>query len=196
MNNDLGNKIKHWRKRNYISQQHLAYLINVSQQAISRWESGKDIPSAQCLARLTELMRNNEELLIEKSFIADQSTIRALIDTDGGRLLGYSKGFEFIWPSLAKLEGEFLEDKIINELQSLIATPELKKQMLGREIVVISGVSFRHLDLDIDLSLKHSWHICIRKLGIKTVADMIFEPSNEETSLGVKKILRLGDMKI
>lgn len=84
MNNDLGKKIKHWRKSNYISQQHLACLINVSQQAISRWESGADIPSAQCLARLTELMRSNDELLIEKSFIADQTIIRALIDTDGG----------------------------------------------------------------------------------------------------------------
>lgn len=91
---DLADQIKDWRKRSYLSQSDLAHRLNVSQQAVSRWENGLDTPSAEVLRRLIDLMTSDDELFVEAAFIRDQSTIRALVDTDGARLLCFSRGFE------------------------------------------------------------------------------------------------------
>lgn len=195
MANDLPRQIKDWRKRNYISQRDLASRLNVSQQAVSRWENGSDTPSANVLRRLIDLMTADDELFIEAAFIRDQTTVRALVDTDGARLLCFSRGFEALWPQFSLLKGVFLEDMIVDEMQSIISSPELKRQIIQREVRIISGTSRKQVDMNVDLAIKHDWHICLRRIGAKTVADMVFEPCHAEAPVGIKKILRISDFK-
>lgn len=194
MEDDLPRKIRDWRKRSYLSQQKLADLLNVTQQAVSRWENGSDKPSAKVVGQLVDLMTGDDELAIEAAFIRDQATLRAIVDLDGGRLLCFSSGFSALWPRFSLLQGVFLEDKIINELQSIISSPELRSQMIQREIKIISGTSLRHIDMNVDLEIKHNWHLCVRRIGGRTVADMVFEPCDDDAPIGIRKIVRISDL--
>lgn len=83
---------------------------------------------------------------------------------------------------------------IVDEMQSIISSPELKKQIIQREVRIISGTSRKQVDINVDLAVKHDWHICLRRIGAKTVADMVFEPCHREAPVGIKKILRISDL--
>ena len=51
----LGEKISDLRKRKGISQEKLAELLDVSRQAVTKWESGKGNPDTENLIRLSEI---------------------------------------------------------------------------------------------------------------------------------------------
>lgn len=44
MNNDLGNNIRNFRKNKGLTQEELADLLNITPQAVSRWESTAGMP--------------------------------------------------------------------------------------------------------------------------------------------------------
>jgi len=46
MNNDLGNNIRNFRKNKGLTQEELADLLNITPQAVSRWESTAGMPDA------------------------------------------------------------------------------------------------------------------------------------------------------
>ena len=66
----LGEKISDLRKRRGISQEKLAELLEVSRQAVTKWESGKGYPNIESLKNISkifsvsidELLSNNELL--------------------------------------------------------------------------------------------------------------------------------------
>ena len=51
----LGEKISDLRKRKGISQEKLAELLDISRQAVTKWESGKGNPDTENLIRLSEI---------------------------------------------------------------------------------------------------------------------------------------------
>ena len=49
----VGRKIAAYRQSNALTQQQLAVMMNVSHQAVSKWESGQALPDIQTLMELT-----------------------------------------------------------------------------------------------------------------------------------------------
>ena len=46
---NIGAKIKDLRKKRGITQERLAEYLNISAQAVSKWENGKSVPDAKAL---------------------------------------------------------------------------------------------------------------------------------------------------
>lgn len=72
---ELTDKLVQLRKKNGLSQLELAEKLNVSRQAISKWEVGSTIPSIDNIKKLSNmyhvplsyLMHNSEEILPEET---------------------------------------------------------------------------------------------------------------------------------
>lgn len=175
-------------------QKELARRLGVTQQAVSYWENAKDVPSAKILAQLRTLMVTPDPLDVERAFIRNQATVRALVDVDGIRLVGYSRGYAAVWDDFLQLLGKPLEDKVINELQIFAGSQKLKHQVAKNELVMMSGVSLRHLDIDLGPEFKHRWHICFRNHGQRMFVDMLFEPCDESLDTGIELVLRPDEL--
>lgn len=61
----ISGKIQDSRKKQGLSQEKLAEALNVSRQAISKWEVGSDVPSSKNLIQLSELFQIPLEVLIK-----------------------------------------------------------------------------------------------------------------------------------
>ncbi len=59
----LGDRISELRKLSGLSQAELARSMEVSRQAVSKWESGTSLPDAGNLIRLTEILDTDMEYL-------------------------------------------------------------------------------------------------------------------------------------
>ena len=59
----LGEKILDLRKRKGISQEKLAELLDISRQAVTKWESGKGNPDTENLIRLSEIFGHRRHRL-------------------------------------------------------------------------------------------------------------------------------------
>lgn len=193
-NDDLGRRIKAWRLAQELRQKELAHRLGVTQQAVSFWENGKDIPSAKTLAQLRALMRTPDPIDIDRAFIRNQSTVRALVAVDGIRLVGYSRGYASVWDDFLQVLGKPVEDKVINELQTFAGSQTLKHQIIKNELVMMSGVSERHLDIDLGPAFKHRWHMCFRRHGARMFADMLFEPCDQALNTGIDLMLRPDEL--
>lgn len=192
--NSFANNLKTWRKSNLLSQKELAAKLGVSQQAISIWETGDDFPSKEVFNKIADMMSYSEELNIDRVFIKDQDTIRALIDTDGARLVGYSKGFETLWADFCQLYDVPLEDKMINELQAIVSSGENKRQILKGQLIIASGISLKHIDVELGAVKKHKWHVCFKRYGTRIIGDMIFEPCAENEETGIGSLIRKDEI--
>ena len=183
-----------WRKAEGISQMALAAALGVSQQAVSMWERGTDRPSAAKMAEIRSLMAKTDPVRFERAFISNQTSIRSLFDTDGIRLVGYSEGFAKAWPLFTRFEGEALEDHLTGELANLAASRETRRGILNGEIIMASGVSDRHVNIDVDNAFRHRWFVRFRRYGWRVVEDMIFEPCDPNAATGIETILRVDDI--
>lgn len=195
MKTDLSESLNRWRRANHIKQSHLASSLGVSQQAISAWERGTCLPSPTILARLRAMMRSTEPLNLDLAFIRNQSSIRAIIDLDGFIVLENSAGFANIWSDFLPQRGLALEDRLINEAQA-IADNEIRWQIWAGDVALISGVSERHVDLDLGTAFLHRWQICFRRYGSRVVAEMVYEPAAPGEATGINMILRVDELAL
>lgn len=62
---DLGNKIKQIRKRFGLTQEVLAEKLNVSRQAIAKWEIGKGMPDVENLQAMSNLFGISIDALLD-----------------------------------------------------------------------------------------------------------------------------------
>ena len=60
----LGQRIREHRRRAGLSQEALARRMDVSRQAVTKWESGQSAPSTENLFRLAELFGTTVDLLL------------------------------------------------------------------------------------------------------------------------------------
>ena len=60
----LGQRIREHRRRAGLSQEALARRMDVSRQAVTKWESGQSAPSTENLFRLAELFGTPVDLLL------------------------------------------------------------------------------------------------------------------------------------
>lgn len=70
------NKIKQLRKEKDLKQEYIAYRCKVTQQAVSRWESGSSKPSCEHLKTLSEIFEYDFEKLVSEviSFYKNSKT--------------------------------------------------------------------------------------------------------------------------
>lgn len=67
MSDIIGSRIKEQRKNSHYTQLQLAQKISVSPQVISNWERGYTEPSAEDIARLSEVLSCPSDYLLGKS---------------------------------------------------------------------------------------------------------------------------------
>lgn len=191
---DLSRKLKLWRKAEGISQQVLAFRLGISQQAVSHWERGLDVPNQKVFQKLQTIMAVSSELNSEVKLIERQLTIRALFEIDGIKLITTSKGFNDYWPNLASSKETPLADFLVNEAASLYATDSIHQEIKSSHLLAASGVSERHMSLSDDGEIKHRWFTRFRHYGHRIVADMIFEPCSPNEQNRIEMLLRKEDL--
>lgn len=73
---NLGEHIKKLRKEKDLSQEQLAKMLNVSRQAISKWESGKTYPDIENLILLRDIFNVTlDDLIINENKTKSEDTI-------------------------------------------------------------------------------------------------------------------------
>ena len=73
--------LKRVRKSKQLSQEELAELLDVSRQAVSKWEQGICMPEAQMLLRLSEKLDVSLDELMSESVEAMTTIQRAVVQT-------------------------------------------------------------------------------------------------------------------
>ncbi|MGE4373791.1 MAG: helix-turn-helix transcriptional regulator [Xanthobacter sp.] len=193
---DFAQRLKTWRRLNNIKQAALADMLGVSQSSISFWENGRDLPSVAYRKRITDLMADStcDELLVERLFVERITGGRALFDLDGARLLASSQGYREMWPKYARLEGQFMAHRLVNEAASLADDRDLQQAIRKGEVAVIGGVSQRMTDIELDPAVIYRWHMCFRRVGYRVIIDVACERTDEE-AMGVTELLYLDDCR-
>ena len=69
---NLPEKIIKHRKANGWSQEDFAEKLNVSRQAISRWENGTALPDAQNILQISKLFRVTTDYLLNDDYESDR----------------------------------------------------------------------------------------------------------------------------
>lgn len=98
----LSDKIIQLRKRNGWSQEDLAERMDISRQAISRWENGTALPDANNILHLSKLFNVTTDYLLNDNYSDDKSlpSIKTVSNTNNIRGIFYEKRFlivSFIW---------------------------------------------------------------------------------------------------
>lgn len=63
---ELGKKIEYYRKQKQMTQEALANMVNVSNQAVSKWESGQSCPDITLLCRLADIFEVTLDELFDR----------------------------------------------------------------------------------------------------------------------------------
>ena len=101
----LGQKLKEMRTRLGLSQEQFAKTINVSRQAITKWESDKGIPDISNLQELSEIFGVTIDYLLndEKNLSALSMKIKLEKEKYKNKLSMYSKVLEEYYPEPYKI---------------------------------------------------------------------------------------------
>ena len=78
---NIGNRITTLRKEKNISQTELANLLNVSRQAVSKWEQGQSSPDTNKLIQLAEILGTEVEYLATGTHPEPGSVVLNVVET-------------------------------------------------------------------------------------------------------------------
>jgi len=190
----LAKQIRTWRMASGMSQKLLAASLGVSQQAISYWEKGVDRPSSKVMSALRDLMMTDRSFMAEKVSVENAKLVSALVDIEGTKLVSTSRGFAQLWPSLLQYRDTPLENHLVGELAILAHDRQFRREIMGREIIAVTGISDRHLDFENDHAIRHRWHLRFRSIGFFHLGEMIFEPCDPSLATGIDGVVRLQDV--
>lgn len=123
---DLGSRIKKLRKENNLSQEQLAEKLNVSRQAISKWESNKAYPDIDNLILLRDIFNVTLDDLIIGGNDTKNENINESFDSSGD-----TKWYNLKLSNVAKA-GEEEEDEL--EINLILGG-----SMVGIAIGMITG---------------------------------------------------------
>lgn len=79
MNNNLGNNIRKFRKNKGFTQEELADLLNITPQAVSRWESTAGMPDVSMLIPLAQTLGVSTDALLGYDMIREDSEVTSRI---------------------------------------------------------------------------------------------------------------------
>ncbi len=85
----IADRIQQMRKQNGLSQEQLAERLDVSRQAVSKWESGQSIPDVDKIIVLSELFETTTDYLLKgtQPTSAVEHTCNALLFSGAGTIL-------------------------------------------------------------------------------------------------------------
>lgn len=192
----LGDRIRRWRRANGVKQTAFAATLNVSQAAVSRWENGIDCPSPAVLSKIKDLIArgNQDELLTERRFIERLSSAEAIFALDGISLEATSAGLRRLWPEFSRLIGSRIADRMIAETRIILDDTNLRKDILRGDVTILSGITTRHTDIELDTAAKHRWISRVRVDGARAYTRMVFEPCDPDLPQGIEDIFRPDDV--
>ena len=145
----IGHYIQHLRKTAGMTQKELAEKLNISFQAVSKWENGDTLPDTGILLDLCDILNTTADKLLNGGSLA--ATERRLM-----RLEDVITGFQSI-ESIGKLFGEdctFFVGMIegINEKMNIDLLTYLKdpmtREVMYAEVLIQGILSGRTVDLD------------------------------------------------
>lgn len=192
----IGQKLRIWRRANGIKQDAMAAALGVSQATVSRWESGRDVPSIEISRRITDLVatRVRDELAIESRFVERLSSIQAIFEIDGIRLQAASAGCTHAWPRFSRLVGRSFEARMVGESRIILDDAAFRRDVIAGDVAMVVGVSQRHLDLETDPPLRHRWVARFWFHGHRVFTTLAYELCDAAIPTGIEQILRLDDI--
>ena len=104
----LGQKLKEIRKRFGLSQESLAEIMNVSRQAITKWESDEGLPDVSNLQELSKVFNLTVDYLLDNDNSLPALSMKKELDKDKYEMTG--KGYKQI------LKDYYTEPWVIYEL--------------------------------------------------------------------------------
>lgn len=188
--------LKAWRKAIGLKQDALAHLLGVTQPAVSRWESGMDLPAPALLLRLRDMMcpSGPARRKIDAYVVNQHASLGAMFDLDGVKLLTTSQGLRRAWPKFSALPDLRLLDHLIGEAALMLHDNDIVREIKRGEIALVSAISDGHVSLPLDQAFRHRWHATFRSYGPMMVINMEYEPCEAEAVPGIEKVVRLADL--
>lgn len=78
---ELGKKIKQLRKFSGMTQEQLAEKLNISRQALSKWENGTSMPDVESVVRISKLFHISlDELLFQEEKYVEESKTQITLE--------------------------------------------------------------------------------------------------------------------
>jgi transcriptional regulator with XRE-family HTH domain len=193
---DLSEVLRNWRRTNGMKQGVLADMLGVSQSSVSRWERGLDHPSNALSARLRSIVFKGavNEIAVQQAITERLPGFAALVDLDGMRLLATTRAFRAVWSEAVKAEGERFADHLTGLTRELFNDEEFLQSVKHKEIVLVSGVSNRHVEGFGDNAFRHHWSATYRSIGTRHFVEMVFEPCEPDAELGLRHVLRVDEI--
>lgn len=189
-------QLRTWRKAVGLKQDALAYMLGVTQGAVSHWETGQDRPSRSLMLRLQEMMAVSGEgrLRVDAFAISRMQTLQASFDLDGVRLIGGSAGVHAAWPQFADIQGKFLQDLLVDEAAQLMHDDDFVRSVRRGEVALVSAVSSKQLSVSMDNIFLHRWIATFRNYGTRMIINMTYEACQPDASVGVEQVLLLDEL--
>lgn len=102
----IGERIKHYRLRNQMTQEKLAAELNISFQAVSKWERNESLPDVTLIARLAEILNVTCDALLTENSCFTESEIDEIIREASALGIGvhesYSQRIDLLEKALEK----------------------------------------------------------------------------------------------
>ncbi len=158
MTRTIGEIIRTLRKERNLTQEELAELLNVSGQAVSKWENGASLPDISQIVPLASVFGVPTDVLFDTAGKSDQETVLAIIEeadkavyddngllTKDGLYQAYLSSLEALkrYPSNVTLLLHCLEKGISlaypeNDCYDEVHAPEIYKECIREAALVVS----------------------------------------------------------
>lgn len=188
---DIGKVVRNWRKATGVKQESLAFMLGVSQSAVSSWETGRDIPSQRLVGRMIDIMSPcaADRLNLDRMTLEAQGSVRASFDLDGVKLVMASKGLTAAWPEFSRLTDVRLMERLVGEARHLLHDDDFVRSVRRGEVALISAVSDQHVKLQVDSPFRHRWMAVFRSYGPRMLIDMTYEPCDQTCPNGIETLV-------
>ena len=145
----IGNYIQYLRKKTGLTQKELAEKLNISFQAVSKWETGESLPDTGLLLELSNILGTSvDKLLTGGAIVANERRLMRLEDVvigfehleDIGRCFGENCTFY-----TAMIEG--INEKMNIDLLTYLKDPKTREVMYA-EVLIQGILEGRTVDMD------------------------------------------------
>lgn len=156
----LANKLQMLRINKRLSQEELANILEVSRQAVSKWESAKSVPDLQKLIKLSELYNVNIDALVKDDIDLEEDNLKVnnedVLECENSTkkqivINFYNSSFEYEYKSKKELFGLPLVHinigKGIKKAKGIIAIGNISFGLISVGLISIGILSFGILSL-------------------------------------------------
>ncbi len=141
----IGDKIRELRKARKLTQEQLAEYLNISPQAVSKWETGASIPDLYMLQRLAVFFRTTPDALLDFDRQRIDEEVKALVK-DSCPLTGDPKEREAYYRELLKKYPN--NDLLLNYLLMVLPNSRFREKIeIGERLLDTSSDESIRLDV-------------------------------------------------